>query len=147
MLRAGHLPSGRARTCSACMSLERGSRGALDGFLGGLGGLEVVRREERPIGGKSQGSATGLNAPACWLPSPAALTHTQPSPPCAPCPPPHLQFDLFTKRLNKLIDMFTTIHQFSTLEQHTHIEGLEQMIKVRACGRVCVWLSVCVCVC
>ncbi|MEW5318622.1 MAG: hypothetical protein WDW38_009830 [Sanguina aurantia] len=40
-----------------------------------------------------------------------------------------LKFDLFTKRLNKLIDMFTTIHQFSTLEQHTHIEGLEQMIK------------------
>lgn len=40
-----------------------------------------------------------------------------------------LKFDLFTKRLNKLIDMFTTIHQFSTLEQHTHIEGLEQMIR------------------
>jgi dynein heavy chain len=37
--------------------------------------------------------------------------------------------DLFTKRLNKLIDMFTTIHQFSTLEQHTHIEGLELMIR------------------
>lgn len=40
-----------------------------------------------------------------------------------------LKFDLFTKRVNKLIDMFTTIHQFSTLEQHTHIEGLEQMIR------------------
>lgn len=40
-----------------------------------------------------------------------------------------VKFDLFTKRLNKLIDMFTTTHQFSTLEQHTHIEGLEQMIK------------------
>ena len=40
-----------------------------------------------------------------------------------------LKFDHFTKRLNKLTDMFTTIHQFSTLEQHTHIEGLEQMIK------------------
>ncbi len=40
-----------------------------------------------------------------------------------------MRFDLFTKRLNKLIDMFTTTHQFSTLEQHTHIEGLEQMIK------------------
>ncbi len=38
-----------------------------------------------------------------------------------------LKSDLFTKRLNKLIDMFTTIHQFSTLEQHTHIEGLEQV--------------------
>lgn len=42
-----------------------------------------------------------------------------------------LKLDLFTKRLNKLIDMFTTIHQFSTLEQHKHIEGLEQ---VRGCG-------------
>lgn len=40
-----------------------------------------------------------------------------------------MKFDLFTKRLNKLIDMFTTIHQFSTLEQHTHIEGLDQMIR------------------
>lgn len=40
-----------------------------------------------------------------------------------------LKFDLFTKRLNKLIGMFTTIHQFSSLEQHTHIEGLEQMIR------------------
>lgn len=34
-----------------------------------------------------------------------------------------LKFELFTKRLNKLIDMFTTIHQFSSLEQHTHITG------------------------
>lgn len=40
-----------------------------------------------------------------------------------------LKFDLFVKRLHKLIAMFTTIHQFSTLEQHTHIEGLDQMIK------------------
>jgi len=40
-----------------------------------------------------------------------------------------VKFDLFTKRLTKLIDMFTTTHQFSTLEQHTHIEGLEHMIK------------------
>jgi dynein heavy chain len=39
------------------------------------------------------------------------------------------KFDLFTKRLNKLIDIFTTIHQFSSLEAHTHIEGLEQMIR------------------
>eukprot|EP00798_Chlamydomonas_sp_ICE-L_P031303 gene31303-6451_t len=37
--------------------------------------------------------------------------------------------DLFTKRLNKLIDMFTTIHQFSILEVHTHIVGLETMIR------------------
>jgi dynein heavy chain len=34
-----------------------------------------------------------------------------------------LKFELFAKRLNKLIDMFTTIHQFSSLEQHTHIAG------------------------
>mmetsp|Transcript_5388 Transcript_5388/g.12712 ORF Transcript_5388/g.12712 Transcript_5388/m.12712 type:complete len:4322 (-) Transcript_5388:507-13472(-) len=40
-----------------------------------------------------------------------------------------LKADLFTKRLNKLIDMFTTIHQFSTLKQHTHIDGLNEMIK------------------
>ena len=40
-----------------------------------------------------------------------------------------LKFDLFAKRLNKLINMFETIHQFSSLEQHTHINGLEQMIK------------------
>ncbi|PNH08753.1 Dynein gamma chain, flagellar outer arm [Tetrabaena socialis] len=40
-----------------------------------------------------------------------------------------LKFDLFSKRLHKLIDMFTTIHQFSSLEQHTHIEGLDTMLK------------------
>ncbi|GFR42148.1 hypothetical protein Agub_g3000 [Astrephomene gubernaculifera] len=40
-----------------------------------------------------------------------------------------LKFDLFSKRLYKLIDMFTTIHQFSSLEQHTHIEGLDTMLK------------------
>lgn len=40
-----------------------------------------------------------------------------------------LKFDLYIKRLHKLIAMFTTIHQFSTLEQHMHIEGLDQMIK------------------
>lgn len=34
-----------------------------------------------------------------------------------------LKFELFAKRLNKLIDMFTTIYQFSSLEQHTHIAG------------------------
>jgi len=39
------------------------------------------------------------------------------------------KFDLFCKRVSKLIDMFTTIHQFSTLAKHTHIDGLETMIK------------------
>lgn len=34
-----------------------------------------------------------------------------------------LRFELFAKRLNKLISMFTTVHQFSSLEQHTHIAG------------------------
>jgi hypothetical protein len=37
-----------------------------------------------------------------------------------------LKFELFAKRLNKLIDMFTTIHQFSSLEQHTHISGTQK---------------------
>jgi hypothetical protein len=36
-----------------------------------------------------------------------------------------LKFELFAKRLNKLIDMFTTIYQFSSLEQHTHIAGVQ----------------------
>nr|Q39575.1 RecName: Full=Dynein gamma chain, flagellar outer arm [Chlamydomonas reinhardtii]7KZM_C Chain C, Dynein gamma chain, flagellar outer arm [Chlamydomonas reinhardtii]7KZN_C Chain C, Dynein gamma chain, flagellar outer arm [Chlamydomonas reinhardtii]7KZO_C Chain C, Dynein gamma chain, flagellar outer arm [Chlamydomonas reinhardtii]8GLV_AD Chain AD, Dynein gamma chain, flagellar outer arm [Chlamydomonas reinhardtii]8GLV_AX Chain AX, Dynein gamma chain, flagellar outer arm [Chlamydomonas reinhar len=40
-----------------------------------------------------------------------------------------LKFDLSSKALHKLIDMFTTIHQFSSLEQHTHIEGLDTMLK------------------
>ena len=39
------------------------------------------------------------------------------------------KFDLFCKRLQKLHDMFTTMHQFSTLAEHTHIDGLEDMIK------------------
>lgn len=34
-----------------------------------------------------------------------------------------LRFELFAKRLNKLISMFTTVHQFSSLERHTHIAG------------------------
>jgi hypothetical protein len=34
-----------------------------------------------------------------------------------------LRFELFSKRLTKLITMFTTFHQFSSLEQHTHITG------------------------
>ncbi len=40
-----------------------------------------------------------------------------------------MKLDLFCKRLHKLIDLFTTIWQFSSLEQHTHIEGLEAMLK------------------
>lgn len=36
-----------------------------------------------------------------------------------------LRFELFAKRLNKLISMFTTVHQFSSLEQHTHIAGMQ----------------------
>lgn len=36
-----------------------------------------------------------------------------------------LRFELFAKRLNKLINMFTTVHQFSSLEQHTHIAGMQ----------------------
>jgi dynein heavy chain len=38
------------------------------------------------------------------------------------------KFYLFKRRLEKLVDMFTTIHQFSSLEQHTHIDGLSAMI-------------------
>lgn len=39
------------------------------------------------------------------------------------------KFDLFTKRCKKLISMFDTIHQFSSLAQYTHLDGLDQMIK------------------
>jgi dynein heavy chain, axonemal len=38
------------------------------------------------------------------------------------------KFNHFKRRLEKLVDMFTTIHQFSSLEQHTHIDGLIDMI-------------------
>lgn len=51
------------------------------------------------------------------------------TPPPLPSPASAAQLDLFCKRLHKLIDIFTTIYQFSSLEQHTHIEGLEQMLK------------------
>jgi len=34
-----------------------------------------------------------------------------------------LKFELFSKRLGKLCEMFTSIHQISGLEQHTHITG------------------------
>lgn len=39
------------------------------------------------------------------------------------------KFDLFCKRLTKLHDMFTTVHQFTELSKHTHIDGLEDMVK------------------
>ena len=39
------------------------------------------------------------------------------------------KMDLFCKRVQKLMNMFTTIHQFSMLAEHTHIDGLEEMIK------------------
>ena len=38
------------------------------------------------------------------------------------------KFDLFCKRIQKLIDMFTTIQQFSSLAQH-EIEGMDNLIK------------------
>eukprot|EP00960_Hanusia_phi_P009624 279741-Hanusia_phi.AAC.2 len=38
------------------------------------------------------------------------------------------KFDLFCKRVQKLIDMFTTIQQFSTLANH-EIEGMDNLIK------------------
>ncbi|KAF0705511.1 hypothetical protein As57867_007005, partial [Aphanomyces stellatus] len=37
------------------------------------------------------------------------------------------KFDLFCRRIIKLIDMFTTIHQFSSLGQHK-LEGMEELI-------------------
>lgn len=40
-----------------------------------------------------------------------------------------LRFELFVKRLNKLISMFTTVHQFSSLEQHTHISGERRCVQ------------------
>lgn len=40
-----------------------------------------------------------------------------------------LNFYLFSKRCEKLIDMFKTIDQFSSLSQHKHIEGLDFIIK------------------
>ncbi len=40
-----------------------------------------------------------------------------------------VRFDLFCKRCNKLTDLFSTIHQFATLAQQTHIDGLEEIIK------------------
>ncbi len=37
--------------------------------------------------------------------------------------------ELFARRCRKLEQLFSTIHQFSGLAQHTHIEGLSGMIK------------------
>ncbi|KAK9841874.1 hypothetical protein WJX81_008571 [Elliptochloris bilobata] len=39
------------------------------------------------------------------------------------------RYDLFAKRCRKLVSLFTTIHQFSLLAQHTHIEGLEALMR------------------
>lgn len=36
---------------------------------------------------------------------------------------------LFTRRLNKLVDVFTTVNQFNQLAQHTHIDGIEKTIE------------------
>ena len=38
------------------------------------------------------------------------------------------KFDLFCKRVQKLVDLFTTIHQFSSLADH-NIEGMDMLIK------------------
>jgi len=38
------------------------------------------------------------------------------------------KFDLFCKRVLKLTNMFTTVKQFSSMSEHTHIEGLEAVI-------------------
>ena len=40
-----------------------------------------------------------------------------------------VKMDLFCKRCTKLSDLFSTIHQFATLAQQTHIDGLEDIIK------------------
>jgi dynein heavy chain len=39
------------------------------------------------------------------------------------------KFNLFIRRLNKLIDVFTTVDQFNQLAQHTHMEGIEKTIE------------------
>lgn len=40
-----------------------------------------------------------------------------------------MRFDLFCKRTGKLIDLFSTIHQFAVLAQQTHIDGLQDIIR------------------
>ena len=37
------------------------------------------------------------------------------------------KFDLFCRRVIKLLDMFSTIHQFKSLAQH-HLEGMDELI-------------------
>lgn len=39
------------------------------------------------------------------------------------------KYELFARRCRKLEQLFSTIHQFSGLAQHTHIDGLSGMIK------------------
>ncbi|KAK9865923.1 hypothetical protein WJX84_001850 [Apatococcus fuscideae] len=39
------------------------------------------------------------------------------------------KYELFVRRCRKLEQLFSTIHQFSGLAQHTHIDGLSGMIK------------------
>ena len=39
------------------------------------------------------------------------------------------KFDLFCRRVSKLIDLFTTIQQFSSLACHKQIDGMETMNK------------------
>eukprot|EP00884_Botryococcus_braunii_P007425 jgi/Botrbrau1/16684/Bobra.0317s0002.1 len=39
------------------------------------------------------------------------------------------RMELFGKRCQKLISLFTTIQQFSSLSQHTHMEGLQKMVR------------------
>lgn len=38
------------------------------------------------------------------------------------------KFDQFVKRVGKLLDMFTTIHQFSSLARH-NVEGMDTLIQ------------------
>jgi hypothetical protein len=37
-------------------------------------------------------------------------------------------YDQFSKRCRKLVDMFSTVHQFTELGQHTHIEGIDAIM-------------------
>jgi len=39
------------------------------------------------------------------------------------------KLDQFVKRIKKLIELFTTIDQFNTLEKHTNLEGMEELIQ------------------
>ena len=81
-----------------------------------------------------QHSVSDSSHDCCWCtlpdPSPSAL---QGQPGASPFDFDEAKifhkFDLFTKRCKKLISMFDTIHQFSSLAQYTHLDGLDQMIK------------------